>query len=65
MNGPYFDRIRSLFILASICLGPLAFAAGSYSTGGDDQANPSYYLGKAAFYKKLICSSCFLAQSED
>ncbi|WP_434149515.1 hypothetical protein ACR2R6_20060 [Methylocaldum gracile subsp. desertum] len=65
MNGPQFDRIRGLFILASICLGPLAFASGPYSIGGGDQPSPSYHLGKAALHKKLICFPFSLAQSED
>lgn len=58
-------RIRGLFLLTTINLASSAFASGSYSTGaGGDQANQSYNLGKAAFYKKLICSSCPLAASE-
>ena len=58
-------RIRSLFLLTTLVLSPTTFASGSYSTGaGGDQANQSYNLGKAAFYKKLICSSCPLAGSE-
>jgi hypothetical protein len=51
---------RSLFLFALI-FSPLAFASGSYSTGGGDQANQAYNVGKATFYKKLICSSCPLA----
>lgn len=41
--------------------GQLTFASGSYGVGGGDQANQAYNLGKAAFYKKLLCPSCPLA----
>lgn len=58
-------NIRSLLFFTLVGFIPLSFASGSYSSGaGGDLANQSYNLGKAAFYKKLICSSCPLAQPE-
>lgn len=42
----------------------IVLASGSYGTGGGDQANQAYNLGKSVFYKKLICKTCPLAQSE-
>lgn len=62
---PRLGHIRGLFftVLIGIIATPV-FASGSYSTGGGNPSNQSYNLGKAAFYKKLICSSCPLAQTE-
>lgn len=64
MNRPQYGRSRDMLFLALIAFTPLSLASGSYSTGGGDQANQSYNLGKATFYKKLICSSCPLANTE-
>lgn len=41
-----------------------ALASGSYSISGGDQANQAYNLGKSAFYRKLACASCPLADQD-
>ncbi|MEI8574746.1 hypothetical protein U737_12955 [Methylomonas sp. LW13] len=57
---------RTIFILITLVVSnDLAFASGSYSTGGGGgDANQAYNLGKSAVYKKLACSSCPLAGQE-
>lgn len=56
---------RMPILMFSVFVGSgVAFASGSYSSGGGDMANQAYNLGKAAFYKKLICSSCPLANAD-
>ncbi len=51
------------FILALLLLPVQSHASGSYSTGGGG-ANQVYHLGKKAFYQKLICTTCPLADLE-
>ncbi|PPC89311.1 MAG: hypothetical protein CTY34_11885 [Methylobacter sp.] len=38
-----------------------SFASGSYNTGSSGGGEQAYNLGKAAVYKKLLCSGCPLA----
>jgi len=58
----YFCTIA--IIVTLIGSNHLAFASGSYSTGGGGDVNQAYNLGKSAVYKKLVCSSCPLAGQE-
>lgn len=61
---PLTHYYRAVFALAALLAGiPIAHASGSYSAGGG-QVNQEYNLGKSAFYKKLVCSSCPLADQE-
>jgi hypothetical protein len=55
---------QSLVLAIGLASTGVALASGSYGTGGGDQANQAYNLGKAVFYKKLICKTCPLAQGE-
>ena len=65
MQSTFAPLYRSLiFLIMLIGSTQLAFASGSYSTGGGGDANQAYNLGKAAVYKKLVCSSCPLAGQE-
>lgn len=52
-----------IFLIALIASCNVALASGSYSTGGGDM-NQAYNSGKAAVYKKLLCSSCPFAGQE-
>jgi hypothetical protein len=52
-----------VLVLAYAVSSPV-LASGSYSVSGGDQANQSYNLGKSAFYRKLACSSCPLANQD-
>lgn len=56
----------NLLIVWSIGLAATGqvFASGSYNISGGNPANQSYNLGKSAFYRKLACSSCPLADQD-
>lgn len=58
-------RNASFGLLAlALSVSSLASASGSYGGGGGYSANQAYNVGKAAFYKKVICKTCPLAQGE-
>lgn len=64
MRSFFFSFNRNcIFLLALIAGCNVAFASGSYSAGGGDM-NQAYNQGKAAVYKKLVCSSCPFAGQE-
>lgn len=65
MQSSFTPLYRLLvFLITFIGSTNLAFASGSYSTGGGGDANQAYNLGKSAVYKKLVCSSCPLSGQE-
>ena len=65
MQLSYKFVYRALIVLAALMgASQYAAASGSYSTGGSGDTNQAYNLGKAAIYKKLLCSSCPLAGKE-
>ncbi|MFA5982388.1 MAG: hypothetical protein WC782_00050 [Methylococcaceae bacterium] len=57
---------RLKILISALLLSSISpcYASGSYSTGGGGGAEEAYNLGKAAVYKKLLCSSCPLAGQE-
>jgi hypothetical protein len=64
MQSPLLLLFRTFIVLLALVSNiHSALASGSYSVGGGD-ANQAYNLGKAAVYKKLVCSSCPLAGQE-
>ncbi|WP_131655479.1 hypothetical protein [Methylocucumis oryzae] len=57
-------QLIPFIFIALACTSSSAFASGSYSISGGDQANQAYNLGKSAFYRKLACAGCPLAGQE-
>lgn len=65
MQLPSMTAYKTVFS-AFLLVGGInsGFASGSYNTGSGGGAEQVYNLGKAAVYKKLLCSSCPLAGQE-